>query len=138
MGSVDLSGVPRRSFSGYTGFYDYDGKTPLSLNEWGRKLERLDRNRVVKQERFYGRFISTVWIGLDMGFDPYGPPLIYETMIFAKDVDEAMDRYHNRAQAEAGHKRMARMYLHKTAHRAAVLGSLFLFAVLYVLMARVS
>ncbi len=50
--------------------------------------------------------ISTVFLGINHNFEP-GPPLVFETMVFAKDypdIDEYMDRYSTWDDAVAGHE----------------------------------
>lgn len=46
--------------------------------------------------------VSTVYLGMDHGFDN-GPPVLWETMVFGMD-DEIMRRYTSRQQAEEGYK----------------------------------
>jgi hypothetical protein len=48
--------------------------------------------------------VSTVWIGINHRFGP-GDPLIFETMVFGGEYDEACARYSSEAQAAAGHAR---------------------------------
>lgn len=83
--------------------------------EWLSKMSDLEKKlgdrdyRVVKQETLpNGRFISTVWLGLDHQWGT-GPPLIFETIVFAgpgdwNDLDS--DRYPTEAAAIAGHEAM--------------------------------
>jgi hypothetical protein len=56
-----------------------------------------------------GRWVSTVWLGLDHSFGS-GPPLIFETMVFrSKDGplhDLECDRYSTEVDALAGHSRL--------------------------------
>ena len=47
--------------------------------------------------------VSTVFLGLDHRWEPDGPPVLYETMIFGGEHDGDMDRYCTRDAAEAGH-----------------------------------
>lgn len=47
--------------------------------------------------------ISTVWIGIDMGFHRDGPPIIFETMVFGGSLDQECWRYATEAQAVEGH-----------------------------------
>src|SRR4051812_45017882 len=63
-------------------------------------------------------FVSTVWLGIDHSFGYGGPPLIFETMVFAgtvesqvfgrstrymRDVGDIQQRYSTEAEALAGH-----------------------------------
>ena len=63
--------------------------------------------KIVKQERLPdGRFVSTVWLGLNHQYGD-GPPLIFETMVFGGDGDSReCERYSTEAEALAGHKAM--------------------------------
>lgn len=58
-------------------------------------------------------WVSTVWIGLDMGWPKEGEigkhkPLIFETMVFPNDdmLERDCERYSTEAEAMAGHARM--------------------------------
>jgi hypothetical protein len=65
-------------------FYDRDG-CPISLAAWSRLTQQ---SRVVAFTRLCeGVDIQTVWVGLDMRRDEYGPPLIYETTVIV-ELDE--------------------------------------------------
>ena len=88
-------------------FYDRKGNK-ISLQEWSKRCE--NRNyKIVKQEYIPdGKWISTVWLGLDHSFGR-PPPMIFETMVFPKkdewlEIDVA--RYTTEAEALAGHKAM--------------------------------
>ncbi len=88
-------------------YYARDG-TPLGddMLEWA---EHWEDNRV--DETTVGNWwISTVYLGLNHQWDPLGPPLIFETMIFPVTDDGTpsmserwMDRYSTEEQAVAGH-----------------------------------
>ena len=67
-----------------------------------------DIKRVAETTLPNGRWVSTVWMGLNHRFGD-GPPLIFETMVFPSrddmgDLDS--DRYSTEAEAFAGHERM--------------------------------
>ena len=50
--------------------------------------------------------VSTVWLGIDYSFAETGPPIIFETMIFAPghcELDGWQDRYATEEAARAGH-----------------------------------
>lgn len=47
--------------------------------------------------------VSTVWLGLDHNFEPDGPPLIFETMVFGGPLADYQWRYATEAEAVAGH-----------------------------------
>jgi hypothetical protein len=47
--------------------------------------------------------VSTVFLSLDHNWDPAGPPLIYETMVFGGPLDQEQWRYSTKAEATKGH-----------------------------------
>ncbi len=49
--------------------------------------------------------VSTAWMGMDSGLG-YGPPLIFETMVFRGDGTECQERSCTLAQAQLTHARM--------------------------------
>jgi hypothetical protein len=64
-----------------------DGTKDGAVLAWARMKDgRDDYNIVAKDELPDGSRLSTVWLGLDHGFA--GPPLIFETMRFARDTVE--------------------------------------------------
>lgn len=67
-------------------FYDKAGK-PITLNEWA-ELSSNEEYRRVALSRGNGLAISTVWLGLNHDWSGLGPPLIFETMVFADDGGE--------------------------------------------------
>jgi len=84
--------------------------TTLELGAW---LERDCTRKIVKQTTLDdGRWVSTVFLGLDHQYGD-GPPLLFETMIFAvpeKDEsiyknDEYCERYSTWEAAEQGHEK---------------------------------
>lgn len=62
-----------------------DGKTPVpeqDLMAWAKFMEQPDA-RIVRQEHLPdGRFLSTVFLGLDHSFGG-GEPILWESMLFA-------------------------------------------------------
>lgn len=47
--------------------------------------------------------VSTVWLGADHRFTDYGPPIIFETMIFRGGNGDECWRYSTEAEAIKGH-----------------------------------
>lgn len=94
------------------GWYDKDG-IPVSDRDANALLtddtyKRVARSKVVSAADPTKSFdVSTVWLGLDHSFGD-GPPLIFETMVFAEgsSMDEDCRRYATQAQAQAGHVEM--------------------------------
>lgn len=69
-----------------------DELLPATL-KWAMLFEERGPHRIVGQTKtLYGEKLSTVWLGLDHNFFPSGPPLIFETMLFAPDKDNVRRR----------------------------------------------
>ena len=86
--------------------YDCEGN-PMALMDWARTFEDMDARRVAETTLPDGKYVSTVWLGLDHAFGR-GPPLIFESMVFASATQgsEALDqdRYSTEAEAREGHE----------------------------------
>ena len=63
-----------------TEYYNRDG-TPMEMMEWAKVFENPAQKRVA-EDTVNGYWVSTVWLGLNHQWDPNGPPLIFETMVF--------------------------------------------------------
>lgn len=96
-----------------------DGKPVLvDSMTWAYWFQKVRKERIVKQERIGKYRVSTVFLGLDHNWNPKGPPILWETMVFKGDPkpppseswdDIAMDRCSgNWEQAEAMHERMCK------------------------------
>lgn len=92
-------------------YYARDGQ-PLDLHSWAAMTGDLDYKRVAETWVDDGVWVSTVWLGLDHNFMPDGPPLIFETMIFASHlaIDGETWRCSTEAQAKAMHQ-LALLYV---------------------------
>ena len=80
---------------------------PVDLMTWTRWFETANRH-VAKTTLKDGKWISTVFLGLDHNFG-VGKPLLFETMVFkSKDNFNELDiaRYSTWEEAEKGHQRM--------------------------------
>jgi hypothetical protein len=78
--------------------------TPISdPMEWARMFEDIDTRRVDETYLNDDIRVSTVFLGLDHSFG-HGPPLIFETMIFGGEHDQAQWRYSTWEQAVKGHR----------------------------------
>lgn len=90
-------------------YYDPKGR-PISMRRWASSFE-YDRHVGESVLRIRGRWyrVSTIWLGLDHSFFG-GPPLIFETMIFAGHglTDLATWRYSTAEEAMRGHMRAVR------------------------------
>lgn len=90
---------------------DEDGRTPVLCEDtlkWGRWFEDSGTKRIVRSTR--GRMkdgtevhLSTVFLGLDHNHDGYGPPQLFESMVFEGPMDQHQVRYTTWAEAERGH-----------------------------------
>jgi hypothetical protein len=98
--------------------YILKGKKVIPVDDvlvWGKWFEKNGKKRVVKQETLpNGKWVSTVFLGLDHNFREGGKPLLFETMVFPsqesmQELD--MDRYSTWEEAESGHKKMVRKWL---------------------------
>jgi hypothetical protein len=67
-------------------FFDRKGKS-ISLDEYASLVAKPEY-KIVKQEYIGKFFVSTVWLGLDMGLHNENPPLIFETMVFDRREDD--------------------------------------------------
>ena len=87
---------------------------------WAKWFEKADRQ--VALDRLPLATVSTVFLGLDHGWFGKGPPLIFETMVFAHPaLDGPMKDFQGRTstweQAEAMHAEVMKELLH--AHQEA-------------------
>lgn len=85
-------------------FYDRQGE-PLEIAKADELLGDIDYKRVARDE--IGPYvISTIWLGVDHGWDGDGRPVIFETMVFGPgdvgDID--LVRYCTEDEARAGHE----------------------------------
>ena len=96
-------------------YYKRDGTLYKDIMEWSKDLEKKEY-KIVKQEILpNGKWVSTVWLGLDHSYRN-GPPLIFETMVFPKEGDYGdldMDRYSTEEEAIKGHKKMVKKWSKK-------------------------
>lgn len=88
-------------------YYVLEGHIPVpcDLMTWAEGLKKT--NRIVAQERVFGSWVSTVFIGIDNN--------IFETMVFNGPLDQEMDRCYTWNQAVTMHTKMCnrvrRVYL---------------------------
>jgi hypothetical protein len=87
-------------------YYDRQGN-PLTSQQWAKSFDPAAK-RVAETTLPNGRWVSTVWLGIDHSFGS-GPPLIFETMVFpSKDDMSDLDceRYSTEREALEGHERL--------------------------------
>jgi hypothetical protein len=71
---------------------------------WGHWFQNADDQRRIAVDEIGDVRISTVFLGLDHGWNG-GPPILFETMIFGGDHDGYQERYATRTEALEGHAR---------------------------------
>ncbi len=89
--------------------YILEGHKPVScpdILEWARWFQTGDAARRVAEDFVGDVRISTVFLGIDHSFSRVGPPVLFETMVFAGPLDEEQDRYCTWDEAVAGHAAM--------------------------------
>lgn len=100
---------------------------PVPFRDW--TIQPIEVRRV-GEDRVGDCLVSTVFLGLDhAGFD--GPPLLFETMVFARDPDDGpgdaedayTERYTTWEEAEAGHARIVGSVLAREAYTGDAAGS---------------
>lgn len=82
----------------------------LDILGWAAWMQAHNEQRRVSQDQVGEWDISTVFLGIDHNHSLHGPPLLYETMIFASgsSMDLACWRYHTREAAEEGHNKVVK------------------------------
>lgn len=96
----------------HTTYYTLDAQHKIiptrDIMVWGRFFETT-AGRIVAQDTIGKIKISTVFLGIDHGWDDEGPPVLFETMIFGGEHDQEQWRYCTWEEAEAGHRKALRM-----------------------------
>lgn len=86
----------------------------VSLMEWAKWFETKGKDRIVKQETLpNGKWVSTVFLGLDYNYGLRGAPILFETMVFPskKNMSELdCNRYSTYGQSIKGHKQMVKQW----------------------------
>ena len=90
-------------------YYTRDG-IPTDMTEWSRDYanKRVARTKIADAADPSREVdVSTVYLGIDHSFGA-GPPLIFESMAFAKHdpEEERCERYSTEQEAREGHTRM--------------------------------
>ncbi len=91
--------------SGRAMYFDKAGR-PITIEEFVEKYED-DTYRTIGYDidRDHGIAVSTVWLGVRMNLALFGPPLIFETMVFGAPYEMERVRYCCEADAIEGHRR---------------------------------
>ena len=66
----------------------------------------------VGDETIDGQRVSTVFLHLDHNWEPGGPPVLFETMIFGGPYDQEMWRYHTWEEAKVSHDKIIHCLKH--------------------------
>lgn len=91
-------------------YYAVNGR-PMTMTEWANTFGHYRHiGEDFLRVRGHSLRVSTVWLGLDHNWNPSGPPLIFETMVFEGGVifEGLMCRYSTLAEAQRGHVLMVR------------------------------
>lgn len=81
---------------------------PCSMKECNDQLmEMIDNNtKNIGLDNINGKYVSTVWLGIDHQYEYNRPPLLFETMVFGKTKSELYcKRYQTYKEALEGHKK---------------------------------
>jgi hypothetical protein len=84
--------------------YVLEGRVPRparSIHEWSQYMETAERH--VADTQVGDARVSTVFLGTNNSFG-FGPPLLFETMIFGGKYDDFQRRYCTWEEAEQGHQ----------------------------------
>lgn len=90
------------------------------LIKWAEWFEKQPKGRVIERTLVKDHEVSTVFLALDYSFAPGQKPVLFETMIFEKNLSEHkfgkekikyhqsldyQERYHTKIEAMKGHKK---------------------------------
>lgn len=92
----------------YKYILDVDGN-PVPCEDvvaWGEWMEDAERRVINSVHPKTGVRVSTVFLGIDHGWDDRKPPLLWETMVFGGPSNGTMNRYSTLAEAQDGHRQM--------------------------------
>lgn len=67
-----------------------------------------EKNRRIAYTKVGSKAVSTVFLGIDHGFDG-GPPVLFETMVFGGKFNEYMERYCTYEGALEGHEKAVQL-----------------------------
>lgn len=103
--------------------------------EWAKWMEKFGKNRIIKQTLLKNKcWVSTVFLGVDYNWTGKGKPIVFETMVFDKNVVERFriddgpvresigaelyqTRYTSYEKALRGHKQAIRKFAGRKASR---------------------
>lgn len=84
-------------------YFRRDGTPIEDVLEWGRLFGDLDYRFVAQDTLPNGRWVATIWEGLNQAVMPDEPPLIFETTVFSqkKPLGHELEQHHSATEAEA-------------------------------------
>lgn len=92
-------------------YFDKQGQ-PIDSEKWRELLKGKDYKIIKQTELENGKWVSTVWFGLNHNLGE-GKPLIFETMVFpekGKYSDLDCERYSTLEEALKGHEEMIKKW----------------------------
>ena len=92
-------------------YFDKNGQ-PLDLDTWCQLLHDMAYKRIAETTLPNGRWVSTVWLGLDHQWGN-GSRLIFESMVFPSEDNMSeldMVRYSTLGEAQTGHEAMVQKW----------------------------
>lgn len=89
------------------GYYRLEGKETVPCGLYDSNWMDPTVKHVGDTTRF-GIRVSTVFLGLDHNLGGYGPPLLFETMVFGGPLNEHCIRYSTVDQAAHGHAQLCK------------------------------
>ena len=90
-------------------YYDRQGQPITDTLVWAKLFEDQAYKRIAETTLADGRWVSTVWLGLNHNYGT-GPPLIFKSMVFpSQDNMNELDceRYSTEEEAKDGHRKLA-------------------------------
>ena len=89
-------------------------KKPIkaTIEEYSKWISKNPKQKVVKQELINDSKVSTVFLGLDHGWEN-NVPILWETMIFGGKEDMYQDRYTSYKEALVGHEKAVNLVKNK-------------------------
>mgnify|MGYP001603657131 CR=1 FL=1 len=93
-------------------YFDRQGQPIANVITWGWLMNDRTYQRIAETTLPDGKWISTVWIGLNHN-DGDGPPLIFESMVFPKKGEYGeldCERYATEAEATIGHTELVKKW----------------------------
>lgn len=90
---------------------DYSIREANDMNEWSKFFQVGREASHLKHNFSDGSYLSTIFLGIDHGYDfNGGPPILFESMLFTGEGEEEyQERFATYAEAKASHDRYVQM-----------------------------